>query len=61
MSFWAPEGIDWSFIPERALHFSGLWESAVKSVKRHISRVVSETNLTFEKLHSLDSSGSLSQ
>ena len=49
-SFCANSGISWKFSPERAPHFGGLWESAVKSMKTHLRKVVGETRLTFEEL-----------
>ena len=48
--FCASQGIQWSFIPEQAPHFGGLWESAVKSTKSHLKRILGNVNLTFEEL-----------
>lgn len=33
--FCSSQGIQWDFVPERAPHFGGLWEAAVKSLKKH--------------------------
>ena len=49
-NFCASQGIRWNFIPEQAPHFGGLLESAVKSVKMHLKRVVGDAKLTFEEL-----------
>ena len=48
--FCATQGIQWKFIPERAPHFGGLWEAAVKSMKFHFKRVIGDTKLNFEEL-----------
>ena len=49
-NFCSTRGIDWHFIPERAPHFEGLWEAAVKSFKTHLTRVVGNSKLDFEEM-----------
>ena len=48
--FCSTQGITWHFIPERAPHFGGLWEAAVKSFKTHLTRVIGNSKLNFEEM-----------
>lgn len=42
-------GIKWEFIPPRSPHFGGLWEANIKIMKRHLTKIVGQTILTFEE------------
>ena len=49
-NFCSDQSITWDFIPEHAPHFGGLWESAVRSLKIHLNRVIGNARLNYEEL-----------
>ena len=44
------KGSQWITIPSRSPHFGGLWEAGVKSMKRHLRRIVGQQKLSNEEL-----------
>ena len=52
-TFGKENNITWLTIPTRTPNFGGLWEAAVKSLKRHIYRSIGKTKLFFEDFTTL--------
>ena len=52
-SFLLSHKVTWQHIPERAPHFGGLWEAAVKSAKHHLKRVIGQQRLTYEEFSTI--------
>ncbi|XP_036320792.1 uncharacterized protein LOC118735248 [Rhagoletis pomonella] len=50
---YAPQGINWQYIPPSAPHVGGLWESAVKSFKIHLKKTAATHKFTFEEFTTL--------
>ena len=50
-NFISQKGIEWVMISPRAPHFGGLWEAAVKSMKRHLQGTVGSEKLFYEELN----------
>lgn len=51
--FATQEGIKFSFIPAYSPHFGGIWESGIKCAKHHLTKVIGNSNLTFEEIQTL--------
>ncbi|XP_028901496.2 uncharacterized protein LOC114805108 [Zeugodacus cucurbitae] len=50
---YAPQGINWQFIPPSAPHMGGLWESAVKSFKSHFKKIAGNHKFNYEEFATL--------
>ena len=52
-SFLLSNRVSWHTIPQRAPHFGGLWEAAVKSAKHHLKRVIGQQKLSYEEFSTI--------
>ena len=53
ISFAAEKNCEWITIPPRAPHFGWLWEAAIKSMKRHLRRVVGTRILQLDEFQTI--------
>lgn len=51
--FLAHNQTEWKFIPPKSPHWGGIWESAIKSAKFHMLRLVGNAHLTYEELNTV--------
>lgn len=51
--YFALQNIKWKFLPASSPHFGGLWESNIKSVKRHLFKVVNNIYFTYDEFYTL--------
>lgn len=51
--FLSEQFIEWKFISPYAPHMGGIWESAVKSAKNHMQKIIGTTILSFEELYTI--------
>ena len=49
-SYLLTQRVHWHTSPERAPHFGGLWEAAVKSAKFHLKRLIGKQRFTYAEL-----------
>lgn len=52
-NYFSEHQITWHFIPARSPHQGGIWESAVRSFKYHLKRVLGDLHLNFEHFYTL--------
>ncbi|XP_011705642.1 PREDICTED: uncharacterized protein LOC105460851 [Wasmannia auropunctata] len=52
-AFLSKQKIVWQFIPPRSPHFGGLWEAAVKKMKRHLYTETQGKVLLYKEYHTL--------
>lgn len=53
VQFLVNKGIKWQFITPSSPHKGGIWEAAVKSVKKHLRAVIGKEPLMFEELSTI--------
>lgn len=51
--FLVENSIKWTFIPPHSSHIGGLWETAIKSTKTHLRKIIGSRQLSYEELYKL--------